>query len=135
MGFYTPAGWELSDAVEAALSAAGVKGADLAKAPCEAASLAGGGFRLRGRGDKVEVFHSLDVQYLRTWPGPDGAAHHRIASVMLSAIADVLIAAGFGFTVRLTEPITAADDTGRYGPVLLVHTARGWEVPVEEAVG
>lgn len=65
-------------------------------------------------------FRFLDTEYFETWPGPDGAAHLRVAAVMLSAIADVLIANGFAFTVQPTTPITAPDDTARYGPVLLV---------------
>lgn len=61
-------------------------------------------------------FRSLDTEYFETWPGPDGAAHLRVAAVMLSAIADVLIANGFAFTVQPTTPITAPDDTPGTGP-------------------
>jgi hypothetical protein len=74
-----------------------------------------GGFRLSGHGDEVEVFYSLDAEYA---PGHPNAPHERIAAVMLGAIADVLLAAGFGFTAPSDDNIT---DTNRRGPVLLVH--------------
>jgi hypothetical protein len=75
-----------------------------------------GGFRLSGHGDEVEVFYSLDAEYA---PGHPNAPHERIAAVMLGAIADVLLATGFGFTAPSDDNIT---DTNRRGPVLLVHS-------------
>lgn len=117
MGLYTPAGKDLSAAVWATLDAAGIKGLDVAEA-AQWPDTFDGGFRLSGQGDKVEVFYSVDAEYARAHPD---AQHDRIAAVMLSAIADVLLAAGFGFSAQRDAHITG-DGTNRYGPVLLVRS-------------
>ncbi|MEU4829010.1 hypothetical protein AB0H37_44855 [Actinomadura sp. NPDC023710] len=115
MGVYTPAGKDLSAAVWATLDAAGLKGLDVAEA-AQWPDTFDGGFRLSGRGDQVEVFHSLDAEYARAHPD---ARHDRITAVMFSTIADILLAAGFGFTAQPDDRIT---DTNRHSPVLLVHS-------------
>ncbi|MBO2461514.1 hypothetical protein [Actinomadura violacea] len=119
MGFYTPAGQELSTAVWAALDVAGLKGLETGKEPRHPEGFGDGGFRLRGHGDKVEVFYAVD-EFLDEEPG-----RHPIAAVMIGAIAAVLTANGFAFTVQPTTEDDAEDrenPTGhRYGAVLLVH--------------
>ncbi|GLW63676.1 hypothetical protein Arub01_19200 [Actinomadura rubrobrunea] len=121
MSVYTPAGRELATSVLAALDAAGFKGLDVAQDPRWPDSVGDGGFRLRGRGDKVEVFYAADAE----WPD-DAYLRHRIAAMMLGAIAEVLIAWGFPFTVHPASGagsgIPAAAESGA---TLLVHARPG----------
>ncbi|MEU8308945.1 hypothetical protein AB0C84_35825 [Actinomadura sp. NPDC048955] len=98
---------------------AGLKGLDTEKTPRKPDNFGNGGFRLRGHGDKVEVFYALD-EFLDEDP-----QRHPIAAMMIGAIAAVLTANGFAFTV---QPATGddvedlQDPTGhRYGALLLVH--------------
>lgn len=120
MGFYTPAGEELSTAVWAALDVAGLKGLHTEKEPRKPDSFGDGGFRLRGHGDKVEVFYALD-EFL----DDDEPQRHPIAAMMIGTIAAVLTSNGFAFTVQPATGDDAEDrenPTGyRYGAVLLVH--------------
>lgn len=104
------------------LDAAGFKGLDKEDTP------EGGpdsGYRMLGHGEKVEVFfEAADEIFADTWDtGVQDPAHRehqcllfrrRIETVMLGAIAQTLIAAGFGFT---QQPAV-----GQRPAVLLVHS-------------
>ncbi|MFB9966841.1 hypothetical protein ACFFOP_30165 [Sinosporangium siamense] len=107
MGFCTPAGKDLATNVWCVLDAAGLDGVDEDGEP--QSSRERSGYRLVGHGDKVEVrYEAADELFLLS--RPDGADHpshpehprvlfgRRIETAMLSAITDILMAAGFGFT-------------------------------------
>ncbi|GAB3278490.1 hypothetical protein GCM10027589_04670 [Actinocorallia lasiicapitis] len=124
MGFLTPTGKELATSVWAVLDSAGFKGIDTTLPPLPRESTSDGGFRLRGRGDKVEVFYQLDADQLdgnRIHDGRDDALLHRVAALMIESMAGVLLASGFSFTV---QPIshTLDPNTDEHSAILIVHS-------------
>ncbi|WP_329426259.1 hypothetical protein OG339_39255 [Streptosporangium sp. NBC_01495] len=107
MGFSTPAGKDLATNVWCVLDAAGLDGLDEESEPDSSRDRSG--YRLAGHGDKVEVFYeAADELFAPSHEDvagrPDRPEHQRllfrrrIETVMLGAIAEILMAAGFGFT-------------------------------------
>lgn len=122
MGFLTPAGKELATHVWAVLDSAGFKGLDEGES---STPISDGGYRMVGHGDKVEVSYAADAELFQfSWEeGAHEPGHHghryllmrrQFETVMLGAIAQILIADGVGFTL---QPATDQRST-----ILLVHS-------------
>ncbi|MFI7535081.1 hypothetical protein [Streptosporangium sp. NPDC049376] len=109
MGFSTPAGKDLATNVWCVLDSVGLDGLDEENEPESGRDRSG--YRLIGHGDKVEVrYEAADELFVPSYDdGVDQPGHRghqlllfrrRVETIMLGAITEVLMAAGFGFTFR-----------------------------------